>query len=98
MTATHQTDNKPATQISLNGFAFVFGEDPKMTFGPLWNAADNVLVCLARYAKQEGHNAAGMTVADFADDLVRNPYEASHEEIIAIIRLYQLGRQSAVIS
>lgn len=95
LTSTKKMNN---AAISLSCFCAIFGFSPTKQFGPMWNDPKYVMECLYRYAKEEGHNTASRTVAEFALRLAEDQYAATGEEINAIIRLYQLGLENEVIS
>lgn len=63
-------------------------------FGPLWRGAASapyVTECFVRYARNEGHDFSGRTVAEAAQWLVENHYEGSGEEHKALACLLRLG-------
>ena len=68
-----------------------------MKFGPLWDDPKTVINFLKKEALSEGHDAVGQTVNQFSAWLMENPYEASGEEIKAVIRLLQLNQSSSII-
>ena len=67
-------------------------EGCRQNFGPLWTDPVHVLHCLRRYARDEGHNFSGMTVAQVAAWHFINPYECAGEECDALVCLLQLGQ------
>lgn len=67
------------------------------TFGPLWQSAPYVLECFRSYSTQDGRDFSGRTVADAINYYMRNPYDATGEEINALACLVRLGQSGAVI-
>ena len=67
-------------------------EGCSQNFGPLWADPRNVFDCLRRYARWEGHNFTGRTVAQVAEWHLCNPYDLTGEELDAVVCLLQLGQ------